>query len=263
MVYAIVVPLDLGLQKSISEVYGLLGRLLELNNVKVFFSREPFTVKTLVDEYYYIYITFGVNTMIIPLTDSEIEEEVAKFKVKYFKVYEPFRVKGFSIRKERIAINPEIQHIIPQEITPLCTRETGEKHTIGPSWSSKIVVFSNGNVELPRTIVRENTKLEHPLLKSIMPWHPICYGIKELGLKRDVNEISVFKIREEDYLCDPLYYVPTAEEYYAIIVYGDEKVVFSDSKLLNVEEKEKNKLLLLLLNCIIYTWSSKVNVRVV
>ena len=265
MVYAVIVPLDLGVQEGLEGVFKLIRELLLHEDYQLYFSEEPFTVKTMVGNSY-IYITFGVNTLIMPLTDPGLEDYPAKFNVRYFKVYEPFRVKAFQFREKKITAHDELKQILPSELECLISYVSREEaYIIGLDWSSRIVLPLSNELETPSGIFRQPVKLKGRVLKSVIPWHPICYGVKELRLSGEVDSLYAFKVSEENYLCDPLFRLENYgdDSLYGIILYDNGKVVFSDSKMVNVNYSVKNYLLLLLLNSIIYTCSERVNVRIV
>ena len=269
MEYAIVIPLDLGFQEDIGRVYRLLGELLKLDSVSIYFSQEPFTVKTLIDEYHYVYVTLGTNTLIIPLHEGcrveDVESVVDKCKVRYFKVYEPFRVRAFQFTNS-VSVNPKLKHVLPPELESLTQHkiEDTEEYTIGYCGLSRIIIPLEDYGSTLNGINRVKTVVEDRTVRSLMPWHPISYGVKDLRLDSNIKGINVFSISRENYLCTPLFYIKTrGVQEYTIVLYSDERVLFSDSQLLSVEDSERNKLLLLLLNCIIYTCSRRVNVRIV
>lgn len=269
MEYAIVVPLDLGFQEDIGRVYRLIGELLRLNSINIYFSQEPFTVKTLVEEYHYIYVTLGINTLIIPLHESsrvgDVESIIGKCRVRYLKVYEPFRVKVFQFTNS-ISVNPKLKHVLPSELEFITQYRVGdtEDYTIGYCRLSRIIIPLEDYGDILDGISRVKTVVEDRTVRSLTPWHPVSYGVKYLKLNSSIESVHVFSINKGEYLYNPLFYIKTRRtQEYTVILYGDEKVLFSDPQLLSVESSERNKLLLLLLNCIIYTCSERVNVRIV
>jgi len=183
--YAIViVPTELNYQQSIVSVMKAISELFSLG-YEVYYSLEPFTLKVketiISSSYKWFSRCFGINTLIIPISESEdldlILQVAEKHGVNMAYSHERLWIKGRKLKFLCIGKFKNVPKNVTETVLSMGFNVSPDKDYPNISTLNNFLVFSYNNNEIFRKYfyLEEKVSVENIYVKK--PWHTLVYGV--------------------------------------------------------------------------------------